>query len=92
MRKEFNPALSDSAVNECFGFSDCEAEITARLIKGMSYNSIRQSLFISLDTVKTYVNRIYRKTGISKRQEPQRVLQNDVRERKYFFRGRKNCS
>lgn len=46
-----------------------EKEIVEMLIKGKSNNQIADELFISLQTVKNYVSRIYDKTGIKNRVE-----------------------
>ncbi len=75
---QINPVSINSFVIKRFGFSDREAEIAGKLIEGLTYNSIGQSLFISLDTVKTHVKSIYRKTGINKRLDLIRVLQNSA--------------
>ena len=41
----------------------------AELVRGSSYAEIGRKLFISLATVKTHVNRIYRKTNTRSRPE-----------------------
>jgi DNA-binding CsgD family transcriptional regulator len=69
-------AAIDPKAAERFDFSERETEIAAKLIEGMSYKSIGQSLFISPDTVKSHVKSIYRKTGVNKRMELIRVFQN----------------
>lgn len=61
-----------------YGLSDREVEIAARLIEGMSYDSIGESLFISRSTVKTHVTSIYRKTGVKRQQDLVRILQNSA--------------
>jgi DNA-binding CsgD family transcriptional regulator len=72
------PAAIDPKAAERFDFSGRETEIAARLIEGMSYKSIGQSLFISPDTVKSHVKNIYRKTDVNKRMELIRVFQHSA--------------
>ena len=43
--------------------SSREAEVARLLLFGLRYKDIGERLFISLSTVKTHVERIYRKTG-----------------------------
>jgi len=45
------------------GLSERELEVARLLISGLRYSDIGDRLFISLSTVKTHVERIYRKTG-----------------------------
>jgi DNA-binding CsgD family transcriptional regulator len=52
-----------------FGLTDRESEVLAELMRGSSYTEIGAKLFISLATVKTHVNRIYRKTDTRSRPE-----------------------
>lgn len=52
-----------------FGLTDRESEVLAELMRGSSYAEIGAKLFISLATVKTHVNRIYRKTDTRSRPE-----------------------
>lgn len=52
-----------------YNFSDREYEVVLKLIQGKSYKEIGQELFISLATVKTHTNRIYRKTSMKNKSE-----------------------
>lgn len=54
---------------KAFGLTNREQEIFIELLKGRRYKDIAVSLVISLDTVKTHVSKIYRKTHASARQE-----------------------
>jgi DNA-binding NarL/FixJ family response regulator len=47
-----------------YGLSNREAEGTAVLVKGNSNKAISAHLKIEVDTVKTHLKNIYRKTGI----------------------------
>jgi len=46
-----------------------EAEVARLLVSGLRYRDIGDRLFISLSTVKTHVERIYRKTGARNKME-----------------------
>jgi DNA-binding CsgD family transcriptional regulator len=48
---------------EKYGLSSREAEVTAVLLKGNSNRAISTNLKIKVDTVKTHLKNIYRKTG-----------------------------
>jgi DNA-binding CsgD family transcriptional regulator len=48
---------------EKYGLSSREAEITVALLGGKSDREIAVSLYIAVDTVKTHLKKIYRKTG-----------------------------
>ena len=52
-----------------YRLSEREREVMALLAQGMSYGHIEKELFISLNTVKSHASRIYRKLGVSSRQE-----------------------
>jgi DNA-binding CsgD family transcriptional regulator len=58
-----NPGL----VYEKYGISKRETEIIELICKGMSNQEISDSLFISLQTVKDHVHRIFTKTGVKNR-------------------------
>lgn len=49
------------------GLSDREQEVALLLLQGLKYKEIADRLCISLDTVKTHVSRVYRKTSTSSR-------------------------
>ncbi len=54
-------------VIEQYGISKRESEIIELICKGMSNQEISDSLFISLQTVKDHVHRIFIKTGVKNR-------------------------
>ncbi|MFZ1705121.1 MAG: response regulator transcription factor [Saprospiraceae bacterium] len=58
--------LSVSNNSEAFNFelSDREMEILQLLSKGNSYKMVAENLFISIDTVRTYIKRIYEKLHV----------------------------
>ena len=47
-----------------FQLSDREEKILSLLVKGKSYKMIGEELFISIDTVRTYIKRIYNKLHV----------------------------
>lgn len=57
-----------------YGLSRREEEVASLLLAGLSYREIGDRLFISLSTVKTHVERIYRKTGASNKMELAGIL------------------
>lgn len=52
-----------------FGFSQREVEIVVLLMQRIPYKQIGEELFISGNTVKTHVRNIYKKAGVSSREE-----------------------
>ena len=46
-----------------------ESEVLVCLAQGNSQKSIAEKLYISVDTVKTHTNSIYRKLGVHSKQE-----------------------
>lgn len=50
-----------------FGLTEREIEILKTLVLGLKNKAIAEKLFISEKTVKTHVNRIFRKLGVSNR-------------------------
>ena len=51
------------------GLSEREREIVRLIIEGKTNNDIGETLFISVNTVKTHIKRIYTKLGISNRMQ-----------------------
>ena len=49
------------------GLSTREEEVLALIAQGMSNVEIGRELFLSVDTVKTYVRRLYSKLGVRNR-------------------------
>ena len=57
------------AVSEIEQLTKQELNIFKQVLSGKSNNEISQQCFISLSTVKTHINNIYRKLNISSREE-----------------------
>jgi two-component system, NarL family, response regulator LiaR len=51
------------------GFSHREAEVLALIAKGLSNQEIAARLYLSINSVKTYVRTAYRKIGVSRRSQ-----------------------
>lgn len=64
-RREFEDSLA--AFIEKFEISKRETEVVELICKGKSNQDISESLFISLQTVKDHIHRIYLKTGVRNR-------------------------
>ena len=47
--------------------SERELEVAALIARGLSNREIAAELFLSTDTVKTYVKRLFRKLGVNNR-------------------------
>jgi len=64
-------ARSDQVRERCLaeGLSARETEVTILALRGKTNGQIRDTLFISLSTVKTHMSRILRKTGTKTRSE-----------------------
>ncbi len=58
-----------------FGLSEREVEIVNLVIKGTTNNDIAESLFISVNTVKTHIKNIYKKLSVSNRIQLIHMLQ-----------------
>jgi DNA-binding CsgD family transcriptional regulator len=52
-----------------YGLSERESEVLGILIRGKTYRMIAGELFISLDTVKSHIKSIYRKTAVRGKSE-----------------------
>lgn len=66
------PAASPEAVSAWLGpfdLTEREQEIVGRLLDGQSNRQIADELFLSHQTVKNYVSRVYRKLNVSSRVE-----------------------
>jgi len=59
---------TDSLLNN-YNISEREKEVVALLLEGKSYQQIAEQLFVSVNTVKTHVRKIYPKLGINSRHE-----------------------
>lgn len=49
------------------GLSGRESEVLVLLCRGQSNSEIAEALFVSVNSVKTYVRQVYAKTGVSRR-------------------------
>jgi len=73
--KFFNEDIPNSAEpnahkeNNNFSLTSREAEVLKLLIKGFSNKDIAQNLFISEKTVKTHLNKVFRKLNVTRRLE-----------------------
>ena len=54
-----------SAVNEEVDLSDREKEILTLMVKGMTPRQIGEAIFLSYETVRTYVKKIYKKLHVA---------------------------
>jgi ATP/maltotriose-dependent transcriptional regulator MalT len=62
-------AAAGSEKRENFGLSDRELEILAMVARGASNAQIARALWVSDQTVKFHLSRIYKKLGVSSRTE-----------------------
>ena len=62
---EFAPAAAQSEEN----LTERERQILSGLSKGLSYKSIGESLFISVDTVRYHIMKIYKKLHVHSQSE-----------------------
>ncbi len=58
-----------------FGLSRRETEVAELILQGLTYREAGVKLFISPDTVKTHILRVYEKTGASNKIELMRLLE-----------------
>jgi ligand-binding sensor domain-containing protein/DNA-binding CsgD family transcriptional regulator len=74
---------TESAMNSLFTrfrISDREREILQLILKGKTNKDIEDSLYISLNTVKSHVFKIYRKMGVKSRLELINFIQKSLQE------------
>jgi DNA-binding CsgD family transcriptional regulator len=64
-------------LTERFSLSVRESEILYYLIQGRSYAYIAERQFVSINTVKTHVKRIYAKTGAHSKQDLLNLVHSD---------------
>ena len=65
-----SPAIASlDRFGDRFGLSPREREVVRLLLEGKSNRQMEEALFISLQTVKNYVSRIYKKLGVTTRLE-----------------------
>ncbi|MFT6136370.1 MAG: ATP/maltotriose-dependent transcriptional regulator MalT [Cyclobacteriaceae bacterium] len=58
---------TEEAVLERYGLSERESEVLVLLKEGLSNQEIADRLFVSLNTIKTHLARIYQKMGVTRR-------------------------
>jgi DNA-binding CsgD family transcriptional regulator len=63
------PLAPDDSFFKKYDISKREKDVCLLLLEGCTYMEIGEKLFISKATVKTHINRIYSKTGVSRREE-----------------------
>ena len=63
---EWEPA---DYVGQDVGLSRREAEVLALVVRGLSNNDIAAALFLSINSVKTYIRSTYRKIGVTTRSQ-----------------------
>ncbi|OUO92519.1 hypothetical protein B5F40_01090 [Gordonibacter sp. An230] len=64
-----DPSVCVRALQVRHGLSDREAQVVGMLLRGKNVPAIAEELFISQNTVRSHVKRIYRATGIHARQD-----------------------
>jgi len=55
--------------NDSYNLSDREREVLKSLVKGYSYKMIAEELFISIDTVRSHIKKIYEKMHVNSKTE-----------------------
>lgn len=81
-RLETPPEFSPEALApffERFGLTERERQVVLLLIKGKSYKTMKAELFISQQTVKNHVSRIYGKLNVRNRVELINLVRNALR-------------
>lgn len=63
-------------VKECFALSSREAEVMELVARGQTATAIAESLFISENTVRTHLKRIYAKLGVHRKREMLAIIEN----------------
>jgi DNA-binding CsgD family transcriptional regulator len=71
---EQGAALDSRALHELFGLTPAEIGLCIALVKGKSVEEYAQEAAISPNTARTYVRRIYLKTGVRRQSELVRLL------------------
>ena len=62
-------------ISEKYGISKRETEVIELICKGMTNQEISDSLFISVQTVKDHIHRIFLKTGVKNRVQLTNILE-----------------
>ena len=72
----FDTTLTRAQAYDAVGLTDKEIEVADLLLEGLSLREIAGKLFISENTAKTHRSAVYRKMGVSSREELVEKLQN----------------
>jgi DNA-binding CsgD family transcriptional regulator len=67
--EQASPSQLRSILQQAFGLSPREQQVTARLARGMSTGAIAAELFLSEHTVRDHVKSIFAKVGVTSRTE-----------------------
>ena len=69
--KAANRPLADicAEVSDGFSLSPRESEVLVYLVQGRSASYIAEQQFVAISTIKTHIQRIFRKTGVHSKQE-----------------------
>jgi DNA-binding CsgD family transcriptional regulator len=71
---EEGTTLDRRALHDLFGLTQAEIDLCIALVKGKSVEEYAQEASISPNTARTYVKRIYSKTGVRRQGELVRLL------------------
>ncbi|MBC7915436.1 MAG: response regulator transcription factor [Pyrinomonadaceae bacterium] len=67
--KMFSSTHSSSSKQENYNLSDREKEVLQLLVNGYSYKMIASEMFISIDTVRSHIKKIYEKLHVNSKSE-----------------------
>jgi len=62
-------AFAELTARELAGLSPREAEVLAMIAKGLSNEEIGAQLYLSINSIKTYIRTAYRKIGVTRRSQ-----------------------
>ncbi|MFH1194389.1 MAG: response regulator transcription factor [bacterium] len=65
----FQKPQTDSSINDCTSLSGRESQILNLMSNGKSYNTIAETLFLSVDGVRYHIRNIYEKLQVHSRSE-----------------------
>jgi DNA-binding CsgD family transcriptional regulator len=81
--KEYSGEFSGellSMVSHQYQLTEREQELLPLLIQGKSNNEVAEAMFVSLQTAKNYVSKMYKKTGVRNRIELMNLVRNTRQE------------
>ena len=73
------PAQELEPLFERFGLTAREREVLVLLLEGRSYKAMQEELFVSLQTIKNHVSRIYKEAEVKNRVELANLVRNTTR-------------